>query len=165
MFFCLIKRDLDFVKTKIKDTALSTFCFYNANVPTSLSDEELKALEKLSKNNNLVVQKADKGISVVLVDRDVYVNHMENILKNNSKFGKADVITRTLHFQVNHEKRINEILKSLKSTDSLSVKQYKKIKTVGSKPGVLYRLCKVHKAIVDVFPTFRPILSVIGTTT
>ena len=30
---------------------------------------------------------------------------------------------RTLNFQVNHEKRINEILKSLKSAGSLSDKQ------------------------------------------
>ena len=80
--------DLDFVKTKIKDAALSSFRFYNANVPQHLSDEELKALEKLSKNNNLVIQKADKGNSVVLVDRDVYVNHMENILKDQTKFEK-----------------------------------------------------------------------------
>ena len=64
-----------------------------------------------------------------------------------------------------HEKRINEILKSLKSSGSLSDKQYKKIKAVGSRPGVLCGLCKVHKAIVDVCPPFRPILSAIGTTT
>ena len=87
---------------------------------------------------------------MVLVDRDVYVKHMENILKDNTKFEKVDVKTRTLNFQVNHEKRINEILKSLKSTGSLSDKQYKKIKVVGSRPGVLYGLCKIDKAIVDV---------------
>ena len=67
---------------------LLCFLFYNANVPQNLSDKELKALEKLSKNNNLVVQKADNGNSMVLVDRDVYVNHMENILKDNNKFQK-----------------------------------------------------------------------------
>ena len=68
-------------------------------------------------------------------------------------------------FQVNHEKRIVEILKSLKSAGSLGVKQYKKIKAVASRPGVLYGLCKVVKAIVDVCPLFRPILSAIGTPT
>ena len=57
----------------------------------------------------------------------------------------------------NYEKRINEILKSLRSSGSLSDKQYKKIKAVGSRHGVLYGLCKVHKAIVDVCPPFRPI--------
>ena len=120
--------DLDFVKTKIKDVALSSFHFYNANVPQNLFDEELEALYWLSKNKNLVVQKADKGNSVVLVDGDVYVRHMENILKANTKFQKVDIKTRTLNFQVNHEKRTNEILKSFKFSGSLSDKQHKKLK-------------------------------------
>ena len=60
---------------------------------------------------------------------------MENILKDNTSFEKVDIKARTLNFQVNHEKRINEILKSLKSAGSLSVKQYKKIKAFGSRPG------------------------------
>ena len=90
---------------------------------------------------------------------------MESILKGNSKFEKFDIKTRTLKFKVNHEKRINEILKRLKSSGSLSDKQYKKIKAVGSRPGVLHCFRKVHKAIVDVCPPFRPILSAIGTPT
>ena len=102
--------DLDFVKAKIKDVALSSFRFYNANVSQDLSEEKLKAFEKLFKNNNLVVQKADKCNSVFLVDRYVYVNHMENILKGNTKFEKVEIKTRALNFQVNHEKRIYEIL-------------------------------------------------------
>ena len=59
-----------------------------------------------------------------------------------------------MNFQVNHEKRINEILKSLKSAGSFNDKQYKKIKAVESKPGILYGLFKVHKTIVDVNPRF-----------
>ena len=109
-------------KTKIKDVPLSSFHFYNANVPQNLSDEVLVALHRLSKNKNAVVQKADKGNSVVLVDRDVYVKHMENILKDNTKFKKVDMKARTLSFQVNHEKRINEILQRLKSSGSLCEK-------------------------------------------
>ena len=35
------------------------------------------------------------------------------------------------------------------------------IKAVGSRRGVLYGLCKVRKAIVDICPPFRPILSAI----
>ena len=80
---------------------------------------------------------------------------MENILKDNTKFERVDVKTTTLNFQVNHEKRINEILRNLKSTGSLSDKQYKKTKVVGPRHGVLYSLCKVHKAIVDVETTFK----------
>ena len=110
-FDVLSNIDLDFIKTKIKDAALSLFRFYNANVPQNLSHKKLKALEKLFKNN-AVVQKADKGNSVVLVDRDVYVNHMENILKDNTKFEKVVIKTRILNFQDNNENCGNYILKS-----------------------------------------------------
>ena len=60
-----------------------------------------KTLEKLCKNDNLVVQRVDRSNSVVLVDRDVYGSHMENILQDNTKFEKVDVKTRPLN---NHEK-------------------------------------------------------------
>ena len=73
--------------------------------------QKLEALDRLSKNKNLIVQKADKGNCVVLVDRDVYTKHMENIFKDNTKFEQVDIKTRTLNFQFNNEKRINEILK------------------------------------------------------
>ena len=98
--------------------------------------------------DDLVVQKADKGNSVVLVDRDVYVNHMDNILKDNTKFEKVDVKTRTLHLQVKHEKHINEILQRLKPAGGLSDKQYKKIKAVGSRLGVLYGFVKFTKQLL-----------------
>ena len=58
---------------------------------------------------------------MALVDRYVYVNHMENILKDKINFEKVDLKARTLNFQVNHEKRVNETLKSLKSAGSLRV--------------------------------------------
>ena len=113
---------------KINDVALSSFRFCNANDPQNISDKELEALDRLSKTKNLVVQKADKGNSVVLTNRDVYVKQMENILKDNTKSENVDIKTRTLNLQVNHEKRINEVLRRLKSSSSFSNKQYKKLK-------------------------------------
>ena len=52
------------------DAALSSFRFYNANNVLQ-HNEELEALEKLLKNNRLVLQKADKGISAVAVDMSI----------------------------------------------------------------------------------------------
>ena len=156
-------KNLDFVKTKIKDAVLTSFRNYNANLPRNLSEEEFKALQNLSKNTNLVIQKSDKANSVVVLDEDIYIKHMESLLSNKAKFEKVATKKGLLNFTVNHEKRINEYLKSLKSSGGLSVEHHKKIKAVGSRPGVLYGLCKVHKNIVDRCPPFRPILSAIGT--
>ena len=76
--------------------------------------QKLEALDRLSKNKNLIVQKADKGNCVVLVDRDIYTKHMENIFKDNTTFEQVDIKTRALNFQFNNEKRINETLKEVK---------------------------------------------------
>ena len=62
--------NLDFIKTRIKDTAFTSFCYYNANVP-HLSNAELEVLKTLSKNFDFVMEKADKGNLVVVVEKDV----------------------------------------------------------------------------------------------
>ena len=54
---------------------------------------------------------------------------------------------------------MNNYLQRLEKSGSLSTKQYKKIKAAaGSRPGILYWLCKAHKTITDVCPLFRSIL-------
>ena len=69
-----------------------------------------------------------------------------------------------LNFSINHDKNINNFFNRLEKSGSLTTEQYKKIKTVGSRLGILYRLRKVHKTIIDVCPPFRPIFSAIETT-
>ena len=64
---------------------------------------------------------------------------------------------------INDERCINDYLKSLEKSGILTTDQSKKIKTIRSRPGILYGLCKVHKVIIDVYLPFAPILSVIGT--
>ena len=54
-------------------------------------------------------------------------------------------------------------MRGLEKSRGLSTEHYKNIKAVGSRPEILYGLCKVHKAITDISPTFRPILSATGT--
>ena len=155
--------NLDYVKTKIKDLALTSFRNYNANIPQHLSNKEFEALKNLSANCNLIIQKADEGNSVVLVEKDVYIRHIEKILDDATKFEKVKIKKGILNFSINHERRINDYLKRLEKSGSLTTDQYKKIKAIGSRSGILYGLCKEHKAIIDVCPPFSPILSVIGT--
>ena len=66
---------------------MTSFRNYNANIPQHLSNEEFEALKNLSPNCNLIIQKADKGNSVVLVEEDVYIRHMKKIEKLKIKKG------------------------------------------------------------------------------
>ena len=50
----LSNEDLDFVKTKTKETALSSFIQYNKKPQQNLSKEELPALTNLGKNKDII---------------------------------------------------------------------------------------------------------------
>ena len=45
----------------------------------------------------------------------------------------------------------------------ISASEFEKLNPVGSRPGILYGLSKVHKPLVNGLPKMRPILSAIGT--
>ena len=63
------------------------------------------------------------------------------------------------------ENRIIDVLKKLKKKKIISENKYEDLYPVGSRPGILYDRAKIHKPIKDGVPSFRPILSAIGTST
>ena len=141
----LHNEDLDFVKTKTKETAWSSFRQYNKNPQQNLSKEELTALTNLSKNKDIIIQKSDKGNSVVIVDKDTYIKRMENLLIDQKKFEKVTLKNDFLNFVINQEKRIDTIFKKLVDSNSMSKEMRKFVKPVGTRPGIMDGNCKVHK--------------------
>ena len=59
------------------------------------------ALNNLNNNKNIVIQKFDRGNSVVLLDKDKYLKAMTIILNNNAKFERL---------QFDHDKELNYLL-------------------------------------------------------
>ena len=162
----MFNEDLDFVKTKTKETALSSFRQYNKSPQQNLSKEELPALASLSKNKDVVIQKSDKGNSVAIVDKETYIKRIENLLSDQRKFERVTLKNDAfLNFLVSQEKRIDTIFKNLDDSNSMSKEIRKSIKPVWTRPGTMYGLCKVHKQEVDRCPPFRAILSALQTPT
>ena len=50
-------------------------------------------------------------------------------------------------------------------SNSITEETRKSLKPVGTKPGIMYGLCKVHKDIIDNCPPFRAMFSAISTST
>ena len=90
--------NLDFVTAKTKEAALSSYRSYNNNVPQNLSKEEFTALQNLSKNKDLIIQKSDKGNSVVIVQRQDYLQKMNDVLSDQKKFSKVSLKNDTIKF-------------------------------------------------------------------
>ena len=76
--------------------------------------------QKNKKNCNLVIRKADKGNSVLIVEKYVYLRHMETIISNHNKFEKVSIKKGVLNFSINHEKNINNYLKRIEKSGTLS---------------------------------------------
>ena len=70
--------DLDFVKPETKEAALSSYRTYN-NMSQNLSINELIALQKLSQSKDFIIQKSDKGNSVVIADTQGCIKKMNNL--------------------------------------------------------------------------------------
>ena len=151
--------DFEYVKTKLKDIALSTFHGYSSNsLPLNVSRAELSALKKLSRNKDLVIVRPDKGNGIVILDKPDYISKVELLLSDVSKFKKLDVDVLDLCI-----KREGQLIRFLRDTlvknKFIPESVYYDLSPQGSKPGILYGLPKVHK---ETCPA-RPIMSAIGT--
>ena len=96
---------------------------------------------------------------------------MEKILSHTNKFLKFTFnpkhkVNKEIRHHLNIESSIKNGLDDLFKSN-VSKKDYKFLKPVGSKPGIMYGLCKVPKynSSTSDIPPFRPILSAIGIAT
>ena len=169
-----MKESLRHLKARLKDTALSSFRVYNKKDHRfeNLNPDEYAAFIKLANNNDIIIQKADKGNTVVIVDKNSYVQKMEQLLSDTSKFTKVSFnpkhkVNKEIRHLLDMESAINNCLDELLDGGYLSKEDHKTMKPTGSRPGVMYGLCKVHKDTTNsqVVPPFRPILSAIRTCT
>ena len=78
------------LRSKLCFTANSSFRAYNKKDHRfeNLTQEEHNAFIHLSTNNDIVIQKADKGNTVVIVDKSTYIEKMEEILPDQSTYTK-----------------------------------------------------------------------------
>ena len=153
----LCNDDMSVIKAKLPDTALTSYQNFSSDrePPENLTSSEFKAFKCLSKNKDIVIQKADKGNTVVILDKCSYISTIEEILNGNSKFSRIKIPAgNEINHIVNLEKRITSELKLLKDKEIIGKSTYKNIKPVGSRRGILYGLGKFHKETRNGIPPF-----------
>ena len=117
-----------------------------------------KTVEKLSRNNSIMVLKQDKGRGVVVIDRKTYTEKYLNLL-NTDRFIQLD------HDPANAiEGKIQRSVCKFKN--NLTKQKYSRISPTGLSPGKFYDTAKRHKlekvSSVDNL-LLRPIVSNVGT--
>ena len=129
--------DLASVKAHLQDTAFTSYSAFNKDnsLPSNLSKNEFESLSKLKNENNFVIQMADKGNTIVILDKDSYLKSVETLLKDSSKFKNIPIApNKDLNYIINSEKRVTDLLKKLKNKNAISEESYNKLRPVGSKP-------------------------------
>ena len=165
----LKENELEEFKSKLRTLSFESLRFYNRKKQklVNISEAEHNALLELASLDSVIIQKADKGNVIVLVNKKDYLDKMERLLSDTSKFKPMDFgnMNGDLRHLLDKETKVRNFLKELKDKNVISAQDFTKMVPVGSSPGVLYGLCKVHKKTPEGHncPPFRPILSAIGT--
>ena len=127
-------------------------------VTQNLSLEERKALSELKGNNDIVIKKADKGSSIVVMNIEDYVKEAERQLSDEKFYKKVNN-----DLSASHNEIINNLLDNLKSQEAISEEVYNCLYTNNPKTASLYLLPKIHKIkACNEFPPGRPIISANG---
>jgi hypothetical protein len=106
----------------------------------NLTCDERQALINLSKNEDIVVTKADKGNAVVIQNKSDYMKKVSAILCTRGKFKKLPADPT-----VDREKSLQNSLRYLWKNRQLDETILDRITPCDSRSGVLYGLPKVHK--------------------
>ncbi|KAA3674489.1 uncharacterized protein DEA37_0004738, partial [Paragonimus westermani] len=107
-----------------------------------LSKERINQLKEFRKNTELIILPPDKGSGVVLLNRANYINKMQSILSDTSKFVIDEDETDAVQ---SAERQINRALKKLHHKGLIDQTNLKKLSPKGSVTPRMYGLPKPHK--------------------
>lgn len=132
----------------------------------NLTIEEVKALRELQHLKHIVIKPADKGATVVILDRDQYILEAERQLNDPVYYKKLDepIYLDTIPL-------IDDILQRLKAKKFINAKQRKYLKgNLQPRERRFYTLPKIHKdptswTVPFEVPAGRPIVSDCGSET
>ena len=119
-----------------------------------LTKEQYTMVKEFNQNDSIITRKADKSNVFVILDKDYYVDQINHLLSDDTKFRKIEKDpTDELKRELNKHIGIVNTSKEVKIT-----------KREGKyEPGYIYGNPKIHKRLIN--PPLRPIISQIGTVT
>ena len=83
----------DRFKTKLKVIALSSFKLFSDNYKfeNNLSAEEINSLKALMRNKDIVIQKTDKDNTLVITEKDKYIEGVKRVFSDSIKFVQLNI--------------------------------------------------------------------------
>ena len=122
---------------------------------SNISKEETRAIKELKKDQERMVLTADKGVSMVVMDREDYEKKSEELLSQSTyRVLPSDLTTKQKH-------KLIALLKTINAEGGINDHIYRRLYPTGASTPKYYGLPKVHKEGVPL----RPIISSRGAVT
>ena len=119
---------------------------------SNITREERKAIDELRRDNTKIILTADKGVSMVVMDRDEYHQKVEALLQESAYWPIPNDPTNK------YKTKLTALLKSIKTEGGINESTYKRLYPTGAGSPKFYGLPKIHKEGTPL----RPIVSSIG---
>ena len=111
-------------------------------------------MQELKKDQKRIILTADKGVSIVVMDKDEYIKKSEELHQPTYKELTTDPTTK-------YKNRLISLLKTIKAEGGIDNSTYKRLYPTGAGSPKYYGLPKIHKTGVPL----RPIISKRGSAT
>ena len=106
----------------------------------NISKGEAKAIQELKKDQEKIILTTDKGVSLLVLDKEEYIRKSEDLLKQNTyRELVADPTNK-------YKNKLINLLKTIKSEGGMNNITYRRLYPTGAVSPKYYGLPKVHKA-------------------
>ena len=86
---------------------------------------------------HLVIQKEDKGNTVVITNRTKYLERIISLLSDSMTFIQLSIDeSKFINYIINLENKLKDCFKVIKNEEKISVKECDSISPVGTTPGI-----------------------------
>ena len=131
--------------------------YINKPIHTNITNAEHLVLENLRKDKDCIIVTADKGVTLIVMDKTEYITKCEALLKDHSVYLYLSKTSQTIH------KELIKIQQDYKNNNFISETEYTQLRPHGSISAAVrfYGLPKIHKNNIPMCP----IVSACGTAT
>ena len=124
----------------------------NKKIIRNVSDEEFHAIRTLKNNTEIIISPADKGNTVVIMDKKDYIEKMQQIVKRKQFQHTPNSLLKE------KENEMNTYLRQLLNKNVITKELFHQIRSTCSSSSCMYGQPKIHKQGY----ALRPIISSIG---
>jgi predicted lactoylglutathione lyase len=118
-----------------------------------MTEKQQEALKKLREKSDLVIKPADKGGSIVLMDRVDYETAINKMMEDQKFYSEVKE-----DLNPGFQEEVKKVVKEMTKSGAVSPKEAEHLINLEPHSPKFYGLPKVHE-VFELIPSFRPIVS------